>query len=519
MDAPHTETDLLLEARDIVKHFPGILANDRVTLTIRRGEIHTVLGENGAGKTTLINILSGMLQPDQGTISVRGAQVTIDSPRTALKLKIGTVYQHFTLVPNLSVIENIVLGSEGGFVLDLRRAERKLQEMLGEFGMSVSPQIRVGHLSIGQQQRVEIVKALFPGSEVLLLDEPTSVLTPMEVQELFGILTRLKAEGVALIFITHKLEEALEISDRVTVLRQGRCMGELGPQELGQNRAAVTEKIVELMFGGLPPRPVPEPRTMPDAETDRMVLALRDVAARCDRETMAVQDVSFELRAGEIFGIAGVDGNGQKELGEVIAGQRAVVGGQILLDGKDITGYGAHAALEAGIGYVTDDRLREGCVPSMTVAQNAVLKVVSRPSMSRWQALNRTAIETYTERLIQEFDIKTPSPDAQISTLSGGNIQKLLLARELALEPKVLVCNKPTHGLDVKTARFVQRVLREQAARGATIILISSELDEIIEVSDRIGVMYRGRMVRIFSRQEADEETVGRLMLGLKKDD
>ncbi|HSR32686.1 MAG TPA: ABC transporter ATP-binding protein [Anaerolineae bacterium] len=508
-------SEILLEARGITKRFPSVVANDDVSLAIRRGEIHTVLGENGAGKTTLINILSGMPQPDEGALLVRGQQVMIDSPRAALRLKIGTVYQHFTLVPNLSVIENVVLGTESDFVLNLRRAERKLREMLGEFEMSVSPQVQVGHLSIGQQQRVEIIKALAPGSEVLLLDEPTSVLTPLEVEELFQILARLKAEGVALVFITHKLEEALKISDRVTVLRQGRCMGELGPEELGQNRTSTTQKIVDLMFGGLPPRP-----KMPNSDVaGRTVLALQSVTARCDRETLAVQDVSLELQAGEILGIAGVDGNGQKELGEVIAGQRPVASGQIRLEGVDITNRGAHAALETGIGYVTDDRMGEGCVPSMTVAQNAVLKVLSRPPVSNRLVLNQTAIDAYARRLIEEFDIKTPGPDAPVSTLSGGNIQKLLLARELALEPKVLVCNKPTHGLDLKTAQFVQQTLRTQAAKGAAIVLISSELDEILEVSDRIGVMYNGRMVKIWAREETDAETIGRYMLGIQSDE
>jgi simple sugar transport system ATP-binding protein len=435
------------------------------------------------------------------------------------------VYQHFTLVPNLSVIENVVLGTGGGFVLDLRGAEKKLQELLGEFEMSVSPQVQVGHLSIGQQQRVEIIKALVPGSEVLLLDEPTSVLTPLEVDELFKILALLKAEGVALVFITHKLEEALEVSDRVTILRLGRCIGELGPSELGVNEADAEaarrkridakKKIVDLMFGGLPPR-------AGVAQADalgRTVLALRGVTAICDRETEALQDVNLELHAGEILGIAGVDGNGQKELGEVIAGQRPVEGGQVELEGKDITGHGSQAALEAGVGYVTDDRMGEGCVGSMTVAENAVLKVLSRPPVSNGVVLKRRAIQEYALRLIEEFDIKTPSPNAQVSTLSGGNVQKLLMARELALEPKVLVCNKPTHGLDMKTAQFVQQTLRAQAAKGAAVLLISSELDEILEVSDRIGVMYNGRLVKTWPREETDAETIGRYMLGIQSDE
>jgi ABC-type uncharacterized transport system ATPase subunit len=509
------EPEVLLEARGITKHFPGVVANDNISLTIRRGEIHTVLGENGAGKTTLINILSGMLQPDEGTILVRGQEVTIDSPRTALRLKIGTVYQHFTLVPNLSVIENIVLTTQGKFVLDLRSAERNLREMVGAFGMSVSPQAQVRHLSIGQQQRVEIIKALVPGAEVLLLDEPTSVLTPMEVVELFGILAQLRARGVAVVFITHKLEEALEISDRVTILRQGRCMGELDPTELARDRAAAAQTIIEAMFGGLPKQaPVVYSRS-----AGRTVMALKNVTALCDRGTFALQDVSLDLTAGKVLGIAGVDGNGQKELGEVIAGQRTVATGQVFLEGKEITNCGARAALQAGIGYVTDDRVGEGCVAGLTVAENAILKVASGPRFTRHGVLNRAAIESYAQRLVEDFDIKTPGPQARISTLSGGNIQKLMLARELALRPKVLVCNKPTHGLDLKTAQFVQQLLRTQAAEGAAVVLISSELDEIMEVSDHIGVMYNGHLLRVCTRQEADLETIGRLMLGLQSDE
>ena len=511
-----TVTPPLVEMRAITKWFPGVLANDRVSFDIRRGEIHTLLGENGAGKSTLMNILSGMLQPDSGHILIDGRVIRLESPQLAMKKGIGMVYQHFTLVPNLSVIENVILGLDYGFVLDMDRAERRLKEMLGDFGLAVSPRVEVGHRPINQQQRVEIIKALLRGSRVLLLDEPTSVLTPPEARELFQILLQLKARGVAVVFITHKLDEALAVSDRVTILRQGRQVGELSPAELARyDKAALSQRIIDTMFGGRPPLESPARPDRVHAST-RTVCALRDVAALNDRGVVAVRDITLSLSAGEIFGIAGVDGNGQKELGEVIAGQRSLLKGRIVIDGVDVTNKGVAAAARAGVGYVTDDRLGEACLPSLNVAENTVLKVIHRPPFSRWTFMNRAAIETHARRLIKDFNVKAAGPGVPISTLSGGNIQKLLLARELALKPTVLVCNKPTQGLDVLTARFILRTLREEADRGMAVLLISSELDEILELSDRIGVMYNGQLLAIISRDRADPETIGRLMLGIK---
>lgn len=506
----------LVEVRGIVKRFPGVVANDGISLTIQCGEVHTLLGENGAGKSTLMNILSGMLQPDEGEIIVDGRAVTFHSPHDALANGIGTVYQHFTLVPNLSVVENVILGTGAGFMLDLRQAEQRLKELLDNFGLNISPHTEVRHLSIGQQQRVEIIKTLFRGSRVLLLDEPTSVLTPLEVRELFEILQQLRAEGVAVVFITHKLNEAMEISDRISILRQGKLVGELGLNEFARHNGAVaSQRIVDLMFGGKPPpEHVAEPTGHKPA--GEVVCNLDHITVLSDRGTLAVQGVSLKLYAGEILGIAGVDGNGQKELGEAIAGQRAVIEGKITLAGVNITNKGTPAAEKAGIGYITDDRLGEASVPSMSVADNLIMKVIRRRPFSRWTVLNWTAIETHARRLIQEFNVKTPGPWVRIGTLSGGNIQKLLLARELALSPKVLICNKPTQGLDVMTAQFVLRTLRTQAGRGTAILLISSELDEIMEISDRIGVMYNGRLLDIIDRAEADVEAIGRLMLGVQ---
>ncbi len=505
----------LVEIRGITKRFPGVVANEAVSLAIYPGEVQAVLGENGAGKSTLMNILAGMLQPDAGQILVDGRPVKLDSPRAALRQGIGTVYQHFTLVASLSLIENVTLGLDDGFVPDFNGVERRLGELMAAFGLAVSPRVEVRHLSRGQQQRVEIIKALLRGSRVLLLDEPTSVLAPAEVNELFQILRSLKTQGVAVVFITHKLDEALAISDRITVLHQGRRVAEWGPAELARSgRAGLTRQIIETMFGGQPPAereisPVSPPKGEPVA---RCILS--GVTALDDRGAVVVRQVSFQLRAGEIFGLAGVDGNGQKELVEVMAGQRPVLAGEIRVDEIPITNRGTAAARRAGIGYVTDDRLGEGSLPSLSIAENIILKVMSRPPFSRWALLNRPAIKTYAQELIRAYGIKTTGPGMRAGTLSGGNLQKLLLARELALKPRVLLCNKPTQGLDWMTTQFTLGTLRAEANRGMAILLVSSELDELVEFCDRIGVMAGGRLVDVLPRGRADRVTLGRLMLG-----
>ncbi len=505
----------------ISKRFGTVQANDNVSLQLFPGEIHAVLGENGAGKTTLMNILSGMYHPDAGTIQIYGRPITISSPSDALGQGIGTVYQHFTLVPNLSIIENVILGMKTGFMLDLASAERHLREMLGDFGLSVSPRTEVRHLSLGERQRVEIIKVLFRGSRVLLLDEPTSVLAPVEVEGLFTILLRLKANGVAVVLITHKLEEALAVSDRFSVLRQGRKVGELLPEDIADiGRDETKQLIVELMFGGSSVNQTSAvqsqtPATGADANAPReTLLELKDVTALDSRGARAVRNLSLILKSGEILGIAGVDGNGQKELGEVIAGQRHSVSGQISIAGSETTNKGVSVAAKAGVGYVTDDRLGEGAVPGASVAENAVLKTIGRaPFSKRGFWLDRKAIDAHSRRLVDEFDVKTPGISTRLTLLSGGNIQKLLLSRELAMNPKVLVCNKPTNGLDLKTAQFVLQTLRSQADQGKAVVLISSELEEILEISDRVGVMYNGELVAVFPRAEVKIETIGHLML------
>jgi general nucleoside transport system ATP-binding protein len=507
---PNTQSPIV-EMRDISKRFGPVVANDRISLDLWPGEIHAVLGENGAGKTTLMNVLAGMYQPDSGTIRIAGEEVRITSPADALHRGIGTVYQHFTLVPNLSILENVVLG-EDGFLVDLGAAEGKVASLLADFGLDVSPHTEIRHLALGQRQRVEIIKVLVRGSRVLLLDEPTSVLTPGEVTSLLDLLRRLRDQGIAVVLITHKLGEALAVSDRVTILRGGRNAGDLGPDVIsGANRESVRQRIVEQMFGGSQPG---ETRLSGGSQNGEALLSLRGISTLGDRGTPALHDLSLDLHRGEIFGIAGVDGNGQKELGEVIAGQRHATSGQVLFDGVDITNRGVATATRLGIGYVTDDRLHEGSVAGSSITDNVALKAIGRKPFSNGFWLNRRAMEEHARHLIANFDVKAPGPDTAIGMLSGGNIQKLLLARELALDPKLLVCNKPTTGLDLRTTRFVLQSLRREADAGKVVVLISSELEELMEVSDRIGVMYNGQLVAVMPRAEAGLELLGDLMLG-----
>ena len=513
LPATHSAAEVrpIVTMRDIDKRFGSVQANDKVNLTLYPGEIHAVLGENGAGKTTLMNMLSGMYQPDGGRIELDGRPVTIGSPSEALALGIGTVYQHFTLVPNLSVIENVMLGTKTGFILNLSRGEQQLRDLLTGFELNTDPATEVRHLSIGQRQRVEIIKVLYRGTRVLLLDEPTSVLTPSEVEGLFRILRRLRGEGVSVVIITHKLEEALDVSDRVTILRGGRNVGEISPAEIAAaGREGARQKIVETMFGGMP---LAAETFHQHVATGQTLLELQGVSALGDRGATAIRDLSLQLRAGEIYGIAGVDGNGQKELGEIIAGQRKTTAGRLIFDGTDYTNKGVATLSRAGVGYITDDRMGEGVVPGMSVAQNAALKMIDRAPFSKGFWLDRKAIETNADKLIEQFSVKTPSAQTRITLLSGGNIQKLMLARELAMNPRVIVCNKPTYGLDLKTAQFVLHTLRQEADSGKAVLLISSELDEILEISDRIGVIYNGEIVDTFDRAQIDIETIGRLML------
>jgi len=510
------EPQPIIKMRSITKRFPGVTANDAVDLDLFPGEVHTLLGENGAGKSTLMHILAGRVQPDAGRIEIGDKPVKIRSPFDALKLGIGMVYQHFALVPNLTVMENIIIGFEEGFVLDWNRLETRLKNILEAFDLSLPLNEKVSNLSVGEQQRVEIVKALFHESDVLILDEPTSVLTPLETGELFKTVSALVRLEKSVVFITHKLKEARSVSDRISILKSGKKVAELSGKALREMDAQEGyQKIFDVMFGN---HHLPKHASINRSFTPKPVLTLDQVVCLENQREERLKKVSLTLKSGEIFGIAGVDGNGQKELAEVIGGQRKISSGRLLLDGNDITHkQGPSSRMALGISYITDDRMQEGCVLSMSVAENAVLRLFKHPPFSRWKILNRASIEAHTKDLIGKFDIKAGGTDVNVSALSGGNIQKLLLARELSNHPAILVCNKPTHGLDAKTTDYVQRRLQHECERGAAILLISSDLDELLRYSDSIGVLYNGELLEILDSSCASHENIGRLMLGIRQ--
>jgi simple sugar transport system ATP-binding protein len=512
-----------VELEGITKAYPGVVANDRIDLVVRRGEVHCLLGENGAGKSTLMSILSGMVTPDAGRIRADGREVEIDSPRKAIELGIGMVYQHTTLVPTLSVLENLMLGAGDGIALDVRGSRARLAELAGMLGVDVHPRATAGSLALGQQQQIEIVKALWRGSSVLILDEPTSMLTPQGVAELGKVLERLTGHGLAVVFITHKLYEAISMGDRVTILKQGRVAGSI---ELQEFRSAAPEelqrRIVALMFGDEERAPADAPELKEQIEGRRLrrhlpaepLLELDGVSVAPGSGEVGIDDVSLRVRPGEIMGIAGVDGNGQRELAEAIAGQRHVVAGDIRIAGLSVRKLSVARRERLGLRYVTDDRLGEGTVGSLTVGLNLVLKRIGRQPFWRGGRIRPATIERTAQDLIDRFDVRTPGPNARIGTLSGGNTQKVVLARELSFDPKVVVYNKPTYGLDLKTTQAVRDRIREQADQGVTSLVISTDLEELLDLCDRIAVLFRGRVTGVVENAPGAETRIGELMVG-----
>ena len=514
----------LVALRGITKSFPGVLANDRVSIDIRAGETHALLGENGAGKSTLISILSGMLSPDDGEIEVEGRSLKISSPADALELGIGTVYQHLTLVPTLTVLENLMMGPAPELRLPFNAAQSRFDELSQLLGVDFSSDVLVRDLVLGQQQQVEIMKALWRDSRVLILDEPTSMLTPQGVAELGEELKRLKVGGLAIVFITHKLHEAIELGDRVSVLRRGVKVGSIEPAELRSGSTEeLTEAIVGLIFGEQVNRLEEslelkleggEPRA-PRRASSEVLLEISGVAADSDRAGGSLSEIDLTVHRGEVVGVAGVDGNGQKELAEVLAGQRGITAGRIKLEDREIDSLAVSERQQLGLRYVTDDRLGEGTVRDLDVALNLVLKRIGQPPFWSGGRINRDEIDAMAERLVEEYDIRTPSVRTRIGTLSGGNVQKVVLARELSFEPRIVVFNKPTYGLDLRTAQFVHEQIRRQSELGVGSLLISTELDELIALSDRIAVMSRGRLMGIVENGPSVQERVGELMVAL----
>jgi simple sugar transport system ATP-binding protein len=491
--------------RDISKSFPGVVANDSVTLEVQAGEVHALLGENGAGKTTLVSILYGIHQPDGGEIWIRGRRVRLRSPWDAIALGIGMVPQHARLIRRHTVAENVALGlPDLPFVFPVRPIEHRLLELGSRYGLAVDPHASIWQLSAGEQQRVEILKALIRGADILILDEPTSALTPQEAHGLFEILRRMRADGCAVIFISHKLDEVMEIADRVTVLRRGRVVGSMD--------AAATDKraLAVMMVGRDVEFRAPRDVQVPGADA----LVVRALTARNERGYQALRDVSFSVRRGEILGIAGVAGNGQRELVECLTGLRPAVSGRVALDGREITNRSARLVADLGVAHIPEDRLRMGIVPGMSVADNLVLKRYRRPPFSTGAILRPRAIGDFARRMIAECDIATPGPGTQVRLLSGGNIQKLILGRELSTDPALIVAAHPTAGLDVSATEATHRLLLRRRREGAAVLLVSEDLDEILALSDRIGVMFAGALVGMVAAGDATRERVGLMMTG-----
>jgi len=499
-----------LELRHITKRFPGVLANNDVSISVSTGQVVALLGENGAGKSTLMNVAYGLLDADEGEIVVDGEVVKIRAPRDAIALRIGMVHQHFMLVEPLTVTENIVLGGEptGAFgIIDRDAARRKVVELSNRYGLKVDPDAKVRDLSVGRQQRVEILKALYREARILILDEPTAVLTPQEVHELFGIVRELVAQGLAVVIITHKLDEVMSFSDRIVVMRNGAVVGETTPNacdEQGLARMMVGRDVVLSVEKG--PSTPGEP-----------VLQVNDIAALDDRKLEALKGVSLVVRAGEVVGIAGVDGNGQTELVEAIMGLRRPTSGTILLRGKDITHDSPAGTIAAGVSHVPEDRHRRGLVLEFDLVENVALGDQRRPPFSKYGVLNRKALDAEARSRIAEYDVRTPSEHVAAANLSGGNQQKLVLARELGRNPDLLIAAQPTRGLDVGAIEFVHRRILAERDAGKGVLLVSMELEEVMSLSDRILVMYEGKVVAEFKGGEVSEEDLGYYMTGGKK--
>lgn len=520
------EKRIVLQAKGITKRFPGVLANDHVDFDLREGEIHVLLGENGAGKSTLMNILYGLYQQDEGEIYVNGELTRIEGPNDAIAKGIGMVHQHFMLVPVFTVTENIMLGSERlhrgsdghepqrprwkrGFFTELERLERrqvaqKIRELSEQYGLEVDPDAVVGELPVGVQQRVEILKALYRRANILILDEPTAVLTPQEAEDLFRIMHDLTARGVSIIFITHKLKEVLAVADRITVMRAGKVVGHTTPDLSDEHSLAA------MMVG----RDVILQVEKAPANPGDVVLEVKNLKVNDSRGLLAVDNVSFSIRGGEVLGIAGVQGNGQTELAEAVTGLRKAQEGAIRLAGRDILNKPPRPITEIGMAHIPEDRQRHGLVLSYTVADNMILCDYYKPPFSRRGVLQNATIDANARKLIEAYDVRTPSPYVAAGKLSGGNQQKVIVARELSRPIQLLVASQPTRGLDVGSIEYIHKQIIAMRDNGVAVMLVSAELDEILALSDRIAVMYRGKIVAVVENGRLTREELGLLMAG-----
>ncbi len=512
-----TANPVIVVLEGVTKRFPGVVANDSVDLAIRAGEVHVLLGENGAGKSTLIGMLSGLLQPDAGRILVDGKPTPITSPRHALSLGIGTVFQHMMLVPSLTVAENLLLGGPWWQRPKIEELEQRVSAITKSLNISVRLHAKVSDLSLGEQQQVEILRAMVRNSRLLILDESTSMLTPQGIEELGALMRRLVEQGMAIVFITHKLKEAAAFGDRISVLKLGRKVGEISPARFSSmGSQAVISEIVEMMFGKQTDDPEAETRPVEFAQTEAApLLRVRDLSVAPSADSPGLSSVSFDIRPGEILGIAGIDGNGQKELAEALSGQLRATSGSIELEGRLIDPLSVGERRVAGLRYLTDDRLGEGTVGAFPVSINFFLKQVGEAPFWRGGVERRGEIDQAAAGLVREYDVRTPSLQTPVGRLSGGNIQKVLLARELADGAKVVIFNKPTYGLDLANTLASRQRIRDTAARGLAILLISTDLEELLSMCDRIAVIANGKLVGEVRNEGEVRSRIGRMMIGL----
>ena len=499
-----------VEMRHIVKRFPGVLANSNVSFDVKAGEVHALLGENGAGKSTLMRQLYGLYQPDEGEIIIDGQQCNFHSPADAIQAGIGMIHQHFMVVPTLTVAQNVALGlrSSREPLLDLKKVTQRIRELTGAYGLKVEPEAYVWQLSVGEQQRVEIIKALYRGAGLIILDEPTAVLTPQEVKDLFLTLKRIVREGHSLIFITHKLHEVMAVSDRVTVLRDGKVIDTRLTGEVTQS------ELVKMMVGRelkeLEPRPL---------KAGPVTLNIEGLHAMGDRGSEALRGVDLQIKAGEILGLAGVSGNGQRELAESLAGMRKATAGKVTIGRKDVTGASLNQRVEAGMAFIPEERMRDGAIREFSVEENIYLHDHYLSQYTKGIFLDFSKMESHAIDLVNEFNVKTPSLDTPLKNLSGGNIQKLIMARELSRRPEVLIAAQPTRGVDIGATEYIHQRLLTQREAGTAILLISEDLDEIRSLSDRIAVIYEGKIIGVVMRGQASVEQIGLMMAGISMKD
>jgi simple sugar transport system ATP-binding protein len=504
-DSP-AQSDLAIEVVGITKRFPGVIANSDVNIAVRRGTVHAIVGENGAGKSTLMKMLYGMQRPDEGEIRIEGKPVTFSSPSDAIAAGIGMVHQHFMLADNFTVLENIVLGSEptARGALNFGAARRRITELSRTYGLGLNPDVLVEHLGVGDRQRVEIAKVLYRGARLLILDEPTAVLVPHEVEELFQNLRELKSEGLTILFISHKLDEVIQVADDITVIRRGRTVGTANP------RSITTRQLAEMMVGS----ELPSPETRSDTVSEQTVLSVRGLTVTDDGGRKVLDDISFDIHAGEIYGIAGVEGNGQSELVEALMGIRPISTGTVLLKDRDITAASTRSRRVAGISYIPEDRHRQGLLLEATLWENRVLGHSDTPPNIKGPLINRVGARRDTERIVADFDVRTPGIDVLAVALSGGNQQKLIVGRELSGDPVLLIASQPTRGVDVGAQAAIWEHVRRARAAGLAVLLISADLEELIGMSDSIQVILRGAFVATADPATVTAEDLGAAMTG-----